>query len=129
MAKGTIDIANLGKAITEELSLYREEIQDQVNEIGEHAAQKLVELTKKSAPKRSGAYRKSITYKVVDKPLGVKSFVWGAKAPHHRLTHLLVKGHPTPKGNRVPGDPFLENALEIVLPEYEKEVEEAIQNG
>lgn len=128
MAKNSISPADLGEAVSEVLSQYREDIQVRVNEAGERAVKKLVRLTKKSAPKRSGAYRRSITYGAVDKLLGVKSFIWGAKAPHHRLTHLLVKGHPTAKGGRVPGDPFLENALEIVLPEYEKDVEEAIKN-
>jgi hypothetical protein len=30
-------------------------------------------------------------------------------------------------GGRVPGDPFLKNALDEVLPDYEKDVEEALK--
>lgn len=128
MAKTTIKASDLGKALAEQLRLYGAEKVEEVNAAGERAAKKLVSLTKKTAPKRSGDYRKSITYTAKENPAtGDKEFTWGAKAPHHRLTHLLVKGHPKPNGDRVPGDPFLENAMDTVLPEYEREVEEALK--
>ena len=127
MAKG-INPADLGEAIAEQLGLYHEEVVDAVNAAGEKAAKKLVQITKKTAPKRTGAYRKSITYTARENAAtGDKEFTWGAKAPHHRVTHLLVKGHPTGNGGRTTGDPFLQNALDTVLPEYEKDVEEALK--
>ena len=119
----------LGKAITEQLSLYHEDVVEKVNAAGEKAVKALVKKTKKTAPKRSGDYRKSITSAEKEFPAtGDKEYTWGAKAPHFRLTHLLVNGHQKPNGGRVPGDPFLENALADVLPEYEKDVEEAIKH-
>lgn len=128
MAKTTIKPSDLGAAITEALGIYHEEVVEEVNAAGERAAKKLVQLTKKTAPKRTGDYRKSLTYTAKENAAtGDKEFTWGAKAPHHRLTHLLVKGHPTANGGRVAGDPFLENALDTVLPEYEREVEEALK--
>ncbi len=126
----SIDPSKFADALSRELSLYAEETIEEVNAAGERAIKKLVKLTKKTAPRRKkngGSFAKSITHTVVEKPTGDKEFVWGAKAPHHRLTHLLVKGHATVNGDRVPGDPFLENALETVLPEYEREVEEALK--
>lgn len=126
MAK-SIKPSDLGAAITEQLTLYHEDIIEKVNAAGEKAVKALVKQTKKTAPKRSGDYRKSITHQEVKKPTGDKDFIWGARAPHHRLTHLLVKGHQKQNGGRVPGDPFLENALAQVLPEYEKDVKEAIE--
>ena len=129
MAKPTIKPSDLGAAIAEQLELYHDEIVEEINAAGEKAAKKLVSLTKKTAPKRTGAYRRSITYTAKENSAtGDKEFTWGAKAPHHRLTHLLVKGHPTANGGRVEGDPFLQNALDTVLPEYEKDVEEALKN-
>jgi hypothetical protein len=57
----------------------------------------------------------------------MKLYTWGAKPPDHRLTHLLVKGHAAKDGGRVPGSPFLQNALDVVLPEYENAVKETLQ--
>lgn len=128
MARQTIKSSDLGKAITGQLKLYSEDVVEAVNAAGEKAIKNLVKKTKKTAPKRSGDYRKAITSTSKENPAtGDKEYTWGAKAPHYRLTHLLVKGHQKEGGGRVDGDPFLENALEEVLPEYEKDVEEAIK--
>lgn len=130
MANRSIKASDLGKAIAEQLALYSEETVEEVNAAGERAIKKLVSLTKKTAPKRpkGGDFAKSITYtSKVNSATGDKEFTWGAKAPKHRLTHLLVHGHAKPDGGRVPGDPFLENAMDKVLPEYEREVEEALK--
>ena len=118
---------DLDDTILQELTLFHKKVVDRVNLAGEEAAKALVKKTKATAPKKSGAFRKAITYVTeTDKVTGTKRFVWGVKAPHHRLTHLLVHGHAKENGGRVDGDPFLENALDDVLPEYEKAVEEAI---
>jgi hypothetical protein len=129
MAKATIKPSDLGAAIVEQLGLYHEEVVEAVNAAGEKAAKKLVQITRSTAPKRTGHYSKSLTYTARENAAtGDKEFTWGARAPHYRLTHLLVKGHPTGNGGRTTGDPFLQNALDAVLPEYEKEVEEALKN-
>ena len=128
MAK-TIKPEDLGAAIQEELAQYHRQVVEGVNLAGEDAAKALVKKTKATAPKQSGDFKKSLTYKAAEKYRGGdKVYTWGAKAPHHRLTHLLVKGHAKVGGGRVDGDPFLENALAEVLPEYERKVEEAVQN-
>lgn len=128
MAK-TIKPEDLGAAIQEELTTYHRRVITGVNAAGEKAAKALVKKTKATAPKESGAFRRAITYKASERFAGGdKVFIWGAKDPHHRLTHLLVNGHAKVNGGRVPGDPFLENALNEVLPEYEKNVEEALEN-
>lgn len=128
MAKQSIKPSDLGAALAEQLTFYGEEVVEEVNAAGLKAIKKLVKLTKASAPVRKGRYYKSLTYteKVIG-ATGDKEYTWGAKAPHHRLTHLLVHGHAKQNGGRVKGDPFLENALDTVLPEYEREVEEALK--
>lgn len=129
MAK-IIKPADLGAAIKEELTLYHKDVIEKVNEAGENAAKALVKKTKATAPKRLGNFRKAITYKAeTNSATGDKTFIWGAKSPKHRLTHLLVHGHAKQNGGRVPGDPFLEKACDEVLPEYEREVEEALENA
>lgn len=128
MAK-SIKPSDLGKALAEQLTFYHEDIVEKLNAAGEKAIKALVKQTKATAPKRpkGGDYRKSITYTEQEMVGGDKEFTWGAKSPHHRLTHLLVNGHAKKNGGRVPGDPFLENALAQIMPEYEKDVEEALK--
>lgn len=127
MAK-TVKPANLGAAIAKELTLYHKEAIEGINEAGEKAVKDLVKKTKATAPKRTGDFRRRITWSALPGVSGLKQFVWHVKAPDHRLTHLLVNGHPKKNGGRVAGDPFLENAMEQVLPDYETAVEEALKN-
>ena len=122
----SIDPSQLGGAVAELLGMFHEDTVEKLNDAGERAIKKLVSTTKKTAPRVSGNYAKSITHKVVVKVGGCKDFIWGAKSPEHRKTHLLVNGHLGPDGRRVPGDPFLEDALDTVLPEYEADVEEVL---
>lgn len=124
---GNIRPEDLGDAIAEQLTIYHADILEKVNAAGEKAAKELVKQTRKTAPKASGAFAKSLTYDTEIKTGGDRAYTWGAKAPHYRLTHLLVHGHPKANGGRVKGDPFLENALATVLPEYERDVEEALK--
>lgn len=127
MAKLTIKSSDLGGAIAQIVNQYHGDVVEAVNAAGDKAIKALVKKTKATAPKRSGDYKKAITYTKETKFTGDVEYEWGAKAPHHRLTHLLVHGHAKKDGGRVDGDPFLENALAEVLPEYERDVEEATQ--
>lgn len=117
---------DLGKALSEMLTTYHAEKLEKVNAAGERAIKKLLKRTKATAPENTGAYAKSLTYTAEKKPGGDVAYTWGASGPQGRLTHLLVDGHATVDGGRVPGDPFLESALDTVIPEYESDVEEAM---
>lgn len=129
MAK-SIKPEDLGKALSQELTIYHDQVLAGVNEAGSNAIKKLVKLTKATAPQGArGSFTKNITSKLLEKGKRGSKFVWYVKPPDHRLTHLLVHGHATKDGGRTKADPFLENALEQVLPEYEQEVKEAIANG
>lgn len=121
---------DLGAAIQEELTVYHENVLDRVNALSKEATSKLVKLTRNTAPRGArGEYWKAIASKVLEKTRRGDKYVWYVKAPHYRLTHLLVKGHATRDGDRTKADPFLQNALDQVLPEYEHNVEEALKNG
>ena len=128
MAK-TIGLEDLGAAISEELTVYHENVVEAMDAAGDKAVKALVKKTKPTAPKDRGEFRKAISSKRLEKTNRGSKHVWYVKAPHHRLTHLLVHGHAKRDGGRTKADPFLKNALEQVLPEYEKDVEEALQNG
>lgn len=124
----TVKPTDLGKAIGEELTTYHKDVLERVNAAGSEAVKALVKKTKATAPKETGDFRKAIASKEEKNgSAGDKKFIWGVKAPHHRLTHLLVHGHAKAGGGRVDGNPFLQDALDQVLPEYERKVEEALQ--
>lgn len=125
-----VNPGNLAAAIHKELTVYKADLTDAVNEAGEKAVKKLVKLTKATAPVGvRGSFKKNITSKAIPGVSGMKEFVWYVKPPDHRLTHLLAHGHATVKGGRTRANPFLQNAVDTVLPEYEKDVEEAARNG
>lgn len=121
-------MADFDKELRGLLTLYAENVTEAVDAAGAEAIKKLVKLTRASAPVRTGGYYKAITSKTIKRPSG-NLYIWGAGSRYGRLTHLLVKGHPTGNGGRTDGDPFLANALEEVLPEYERKVLEAIHNA
>ena len=126
MAK-TVKPADLGKAIEQEMTIYHEDITKKLNRLSSKAVKNLVEKTQATAPKRTGSFRQNIASKMLEKGPRGNTYVWYVKAPDHRLTHLLVHGHAKQNGGRVKGDPFLHNALNDVLPAFEKDVEEAVK--
>lgn len=120
---------DLGAVLANELTVYHKNVIERVNESGRAAIKKLVKITKTTAPVgERGSFKKNITSQEKDAGRGMKTFIWGVRAPDHRLTHLLVRGHATKDGGRTQGDPFLANALDQVLPEFEKDIEEAVRN-
>lgn len=128
MAKIAISPANLDQAIKDQLLSYNSEVNRRVTESGEKAIKKLVKLTKASAPKATGSFRKNISWKMDKQTFYGSSFVWYVKKPDHRITHLLVHGHAKRNGGRVKGDEFLHTALDTVLPEYENDIVEALND-
>jgi hypothetical protein len=126
----TIQIKGLSAAIERELSVYHRNVIDAVDAAADEAVKDLVSQTKANAPVGArGDFKRSIAGKRLKKDDRGSTYVWYVKAPNHRLTHLLVHGHATKDGGRTKGDPFLQNALDSVLPEYQRKVEEAIKNG
>lgn len=137
-----IHMGELGAALEQELTVYSETIDNALRDVTEASMKKLVKKTKATAPrgKRNGQFRKNITADYQElRRKGKRSkgqlrgqtvrATWYVKAPDYRLTHLLVKGHETKDGGRTRANPFLQNALDEVLPEYERNIEEAIKNG
>lgn len=127
-----VTIEGLGDAIAEQLGLYRKDVQDKLNAAGKKAIKELARKTKSTAPVDERAdhqhYADMITTKSETNRIGDMVHTWYVKPPGHRLTHLLVHGHATRDGGRTRGDPFLQNALDEVLPDYEKQIEEALRS-
>lgn len=119
------------------LTVYNEEINEKLRAITRESMKQLVKETKATAPKgRRSQYRKNIAadyQRLNSSARGLKgqnvSATWYVKAPDYRLTHLLVHGHATKDGGRTTPNPFLRNAVDRVIPEYEQKVQEALSNG
>lgn len=121
---------DLGGAIAEELTIYHQDTTATLNELSRQATKDLVSKTRATAPVGArGSFRKNIASKRVKQTRNGDTYAWYVKPPDHRLAHLLAHGHATRDGGRTRADPFLQNACDVVLPEYEKNVEEAIKNG
>ena len=115
--------------IGNDLEKYGIKIKDAVNKLTEKEVKKMVKLTKASAPQRYGKFASAITSKFETNEIGDTIGTWGVRPPHHRLTHLLANGHQKRGGGRVAGNPFIENAYNEVIQEYESGLQKAIDNA
>lgn len=126
MAKNIIPAEVLADVLFKELKDYQDGIAERLDSAAEEAVERLVKITKKTAPKKTGKFRRHIAGKLLQRRATGSTYVWYVKKPSYRVTHLLVHGHESKHG-RVPGDPFLQNALATVIPDYEKAIKEAIK--
>ena len=126
-----VKVEGLGKELTQMLDQYNMDVLEGLDGASYRAADRLMEITKATAPVGyRKKFRRSIAVREVYKSRGKyagRTYVWYVKPPDHRLTHLLVHGHATRDGGRTKADPFLQNALEQVTPQYIKEVEDALK--
>lgn len=127
----TVQPEDLGEAIAQELTAYRKDVQERANKAGRKAIKEMERRTKDTAPFNARAYHRHYVDLIATTSeksrTGDETHIWHVKPPGHRLTHLLVDGHETRDGGRTRADPFLANAVAAVLPDYEKEVEEAVK--
>ena len=138
-----VESDGLSAALEAQLSKYNQELNDKLTACVEQSINQLVKITKATAPRgrRNGQYRKNISADRRDLKRAkrgahggfhgrVTSATWYVKAPDYRLTHLLVNGHATRNGGRTSANPFLQNAVNQVIPAYEQRVQEALsENG
>ena len=131
MSKITITADKLAEAISQELTVYHEDVLEGLRGVTRESVADLVSRTRATAPRKTGRFRKQIAgdFKGLARGDRKVSATWYVKAPDYRRTHLLVHGHATRNGGRTKGDPFLQNALDEVLPEYERKVAEVLANG
>lgn len=130
MAKKT-SVDDFADALNQILNDYVDNVNEGVYKAGRKAIKELERKTIDTAPiGRRGKFREAIASKSTRPDrLGRSTHIWYVKAPHYRLTHLLVHGHATRKGGRTRADPFLKNALEDVKKQFEDDVKEAVKNG
>lgn len=119
----------LHTAVERELTIYQKNVTEKITTATKESMAELVKLTKSTAPiGERGKFKKGISSKQTGFGF-TPTYTWYVKAPDYRLTHLLVHGHDTKDGGRTRPNYFLKNAVNTVLPKYEKTVEEAIKNA
>lgn len=130
MSSTIISPEQLSAAIQEELGVYGGSIRDGVDKEAKKAIKKLVSDTKAAAPVGyRGNFKRAITYVKGSGGVRSPSYVWGAKAPEHRLVHLLVHGHATRDGRRVGSKLPLASLLAEAEKEFEAGVRRIIEHG
>lgn len=117
---------------------------ERIDEITLEAVKQLVSITKATAPRgarhshSSGArprFHTSITYRKLEATwFGASRYLWCVKSPNYRITHLIANDrrarssritHLMAKVRRarnsriIPGNPFLQNAVDTVFRDYE----------
>lgn len=129
--KSRVTVTGLSEALQAELDNYRADTQEAVDACSWRAADRLRRITRATAPVGSRKkFKRSIAVKEIYKDRGKyagRTYVWHVKSPDHRLTHLLVHGHATKDGDRTKANPFLQNALDEITPQYLEEVEDALK--
>ena len=122
---------DLSAVINEALLDYSEDVTKGLKKEVKSATKKLVDKTKANAPigKRKKHYKDNITSKTTTETPKQLEKIWYVKSNDYRLTHLINNGHQSRNGGRVKGTNFLSNAVDEVIPEFEKKIEEIIKNG
>lgn len=131
MSDKLVNIDQLNEAIINSLEDYNREVVDGVKKVTKQAMNQLVKDSKATAPvgKRSKHYRDNITSKTLSESDFGLSKLWYVKGSDYRLTHLLNNGHALRDGGRYPGTNFLGNAVDKIVPDFLKEIEEVLKNG
>lgn len=74
---------------------------------------------------RTGEYVKAFKITTLQETKLLKVKAWHVAAPHHRLTHLLEKGHATRDGGRTRAYPHISKGADYA----EKRLEQLITEG
>lgn len=133
MASKKAKLDDLSKIVSKELTLYGEDVIKGIKAKNTEVTKQFVADTRADAPRsktrRSGTFAKNITYKKTKETDKVLINTWYVKDPEYRLTHLLKNGHQTKGGGRTKPQDFITNNYNRAMDEFEKGIEEVIQNG
>ena len=126
-----IPIEQLSEEIGKEFEQYSKSVTEGIKQRAEASMKELVKRTKATAPvgKRRRHYKSNITSKILENKVFSISHLWYVKGADYRLSHLLNNGHALKGGGRYEGTGFITKAEKEVVEEYEKAVEEVIENG
>lgn len=123
----TLTVNQFESAVNDILAQYKDVIDADVATVTKQVARQAAKDVQAKAPTKSGAYKKSIKAKVLEKEVNKASSVIYAEAPQYRLTHLLEFGHAKVNGGRTAAFPHWEPAEQQAIRDYERKLREAIE--
>ena len=125
----TIKATDFSKCLNDLLKNYVGSKTEKVNRLSERTVKRIAEITRRTAPKKTGDFKKGIRSGLILTRATGNVYAWYVADPEYRLTHLLVHGHRTVNGKRTKSNPFLANAVDETLPEYVRSVENSMKEG
>lgn len=123
------DIKDLADAVMDAMLEYTDEVEQAIPEIIDSTADAMVKEIRATAPIRSGKYAKGWTARQLGESTrskeGYAKLVCNPK--RYSIAHLVEYGHAKRDGGRVAGKPHIRPACDRLLPELEKQIEEAVK--
>ena len=123
----SISPENLAIELTKLLEEYTEEVSIAIEEEIDKTAKLVLDEVKRTAPKKTGDYRKGFKIKKEDYKGQVTRIIYQSKKPG--LAHLLELGHAKRGGGRVSERPHMRPAYDKYVPSMEKNIENIIKKG
>lgn len=112
---------NLENEIANALKEFTTEVEEGLEKSKEKRTKEGAKTLKSSSPKKTGKYSRGWRAKRVGKSWVVHN------STHYQLTHLLEKGHAKVGGGRVAPRVHIAPVEEMMIKEYEKDVEKVIK--
>lgn len=131
MADIKCSIDDFASVLAYELSIYTEDVGNEVKQAIDDVSQELVENIKRDSPrrvkgKRAGRYAKGWTLKTeYESKTNKRNRVYNKT--DYRLTHLLEYGHAKVGGGRVEGKAHIRPNEEKAIEKLQKRIEEAVK--
>lgn len=124
-----IRIDQLAEAITSAVRSYTADVSEAIEKKVDEVAEAVLQDTKRTAPVRTGKYRKGFAKTKRTKPgQGYKGYyIWNKK--DYRRVHLLEFGHAKRSGGRVAAKPHLRPAFDRNAEQLQEDIKRIIRNG
>lgn len=123
-----VRIEEMASAIMESMEEYADLATEDLKKAVRSAGEAVRDKIRDTAPKRTGAYRKSWAVKNT-KETSNSLEVTVYSRDRYRLTHLLEFGHAKRGGGRVAGRPHIASAEKTGMERLEAEIERSLKNG
>lgn len=123
-----VRIEEMASAIMESMEEYADLATEDLKKAVRSAGEAVRDKIRDTAPKRTGAYRKSWAVKNT-KETSNSLEVTVYSRDRYRLTHLLEFGHAKRGGGRVAGRPHIAPAEKTGMEWLEAEIERSLKNG